>query len=174
MANLVNGFDMNTTDTEELEQSKEYLVSLKPDLRGLTVDTINTAASGNGWVIHLWNGDVINARYRMDDPSALQFQKCEEGVPVGSDVFAIPANAEHPGTALLFIDFMLENAAKNCTWTGYAMPTENSQKAYEELVKGEPSLQVGVEDLETGEQFANLEGEDRELWDRTWTEVKAA
>ena len=36
MANLVNGFDLNTTDPDELAQSVDYLVGLKPDLRGFT------------------------------------------------------------------------------------------------------------------------------------------
>jgi len=33
---------------------------------------------------------------------------------------------------------------------------------------------VTVDDLEIGDQYADLEGEDRLAWDRTWTEVKAA
>jgi spermidine/putrescine transport system substrate-binding protein len=174
MANLVNGFELNATDPAELDASKDYLIDLKPDLRGLTSDTITSMASGNAWIQHLWNGDVVNIRYRVDDPQTIQFQKCEEGQPVGSDCFAVPANAEHPGTALLFIDFLLEKSAQNVTWTGYPMPTDNSQRAYEKLVDADPELTVTVEDLEGGEEFANLEGEDRELWDRVWTEVKAA
>jgi spermidine/putrescine transport system substrate-binding protein len=174
MANLVNGYELNTTDPEELEVSKNYLIDLKPDLRGFSSNTITNISNGNAWIQHLWNGDVINARYRVDDPDSIQFQKCKEGKPVGSDVFAIPVNAEHPGTALLFIDFVLENSAKNATWTGYPMPTFTSEKPFADLTRNEPELQVTVEDLEGGEQFADLEGEDREAWDRVWTEVKAA
>jgi spermidine/putrescine transport system substrate-binding protein len=174
MANLVNGFDLNAADPESLEVSKEYLIGLKADLRGFTSDTITSMASGNAWIQHLWNGDVVNIRYRVDDPQSIQFQTCREGQPVGSDCFAIPANAEHPGTALLFIDFLLEKSAQNVEWTGYPMPTDNSEQAYADLVQDDPELQVTVEDLEGGEEFANLEGEARELWDRTWTEVKAS
>lgn len=174
MANLVNGFDLNATDPEELETSKQYLLEVKDSLRGYSSDTITQMSSGNAWIQHLWNGDIINARYRVDDPSTIKFQQNEEGVPVGSDVFAIPANAEHPGTALLFIDFVLENSAQNATWTGYPMPTNSSEKPYADLVKDEPELQISVEDLENGQEFANLEGDDREAWDRVWTEVKAS
>ena len=95
-------------------------------------------------------------------------------MPIGSDVFAIPTNAQHPGTALKFIDFIIENSARNGAWTGYPMATNSSEKRYAELVKGEPELQISVDDLEGGDQFANLEGADREEWDRTWTEVKAS
>ena len=174
MANLVNGFDLNTVDPDELETSKQYLLEVKDSLRGYSSDTITQMSSGNAWIQHLWNGDIINARYRVDDPSTIKFQRNEEGVPMGSDTFAIPANAEHPGTALLFIDFIVENSAQNATWTGYPMPTASSEKPYAALVEGEPELQLSVEDLESGEQFANLEGSDREAWDRVWTEVKAS
>jgi len=33
---------------------------------------------------------------------------------------------------------------------------------------------VTVHDLDIGEQYADLEGDDRKAWDRVWTEVKAA
>jgi len=174
MANLVNGYELNASEPEQLEQAVDYLVGLKPDLRGFSSDTITNMSSGNAWIQHLWNGDVINIRYRVDDPSSIKFQQNEEGVPVGSDVFAIPANAEHPGTALLFIDFILERSAANATWTGYPMPTRSSERPYANLVKNEPELQITVETLETGQQFADLQGDARLAWDQAWTEVKAA
>ena len=173
MANLVNGYELNATEQDQLNKSKDYVVDLKPKLRGFSTDTITNMSSGNAWIQHLWNGDVINIRYRVDDPSSIQFQKNKEGWPVGSDVFAIPTNAQHPGTALKFIDFMLENSAQNSTWTGYPMPTDSATKPYAKLTDGEPELQVTTDDLEKGQQFANLEGADRQAWDRTWIEIKA-
>jgi spermidine/putrescine transport system substrate-binding protein len=174
MANLVSGNELNASEPEQLEEAKQFLIDLKPNLRGFSSDTLTNMTSGNAWIQHVWNGDIINARYRIDDPANLRFQQNREGVPMGSDVFAIPANAEHPGTALMFIDFVIENSAQNATWTGYPMPTESSESPYADLVRGEPELQITVEDLEAGQEFTNLQGEDREAWDRAWTEVKAA
>jgi spermidine/putrescine transport system substrate-binding protein len=177
MANLLNGYDMNTVDPEELDRSKDVLIEFKPHLRGYSSDTITNMASGNAWIQHLWNGDIVNARYQVDNPEDLRFEKCEEGIPVGSDMFAIPVNAQHPGTAMLFIEFMLEpeNAAANTEWIGYPMPYRTgAQEAFAGLVKDDPSIEVTVADLENGKQFVNLEGEGRQLWDRTWTEVKVA
>jgi spermidine/putrescine transport system substrate-binding protein len=175
--NLRNGYDMNTVVESELEETKNWLVGLKPLLRGFSVDTITNMSSGNAWIQHLWNGDIINIRYRVDDPEAYQFQKIEQdGFPVGSDTFVIPVNAEHPGTALLFIDFMLDprNAAKNVSWNGYPMPNQGQDETFEELAKGDPNIVVTVDDLEGGDQFANLPQEDRELWTNTFLEVKAS
>jgi spermidine/putrescine transport system substrate-binding protein len=177
MANLVNGFDLNTTDEAELEKSKDYLISLKPKLRGFTADTITSMTSGNAWIQHLWNGDIVNIRSQVDNPEDFKFQKCDEGIPVGNDMFAIPANAQHPGTALVFIEFMLEpeHAAQNVEYIGYPMPYEGGAKeAFAGLVKDDPSIEVTIEDLEGGEEYENLEGEGRRAWDRAWAEVKAS
>jgi spermidine/putrescine transport system substrate-binding protein len=174
--NLLHGFDMNTVVEEELNATKDWLLGLKPLLRGFSVDTITNMSSGNAWIQHLWNGDIVNIRYRVDDPDAYQFEKVtKDGFPVGSDAFVIPVNAEHPGTALLFIDFMLDpkNAAENVSWNGYPMPNRGQDQTFADLAKGDPNIVVTTDDLENGDQFANLPQEDRELWTNTWLEVKA-
>ena len=32
-------------------------------------------SSGNAWIQHLWNGDIVNIRYRVDDPDDYRFEK---------------------------------------------------------------------------------------------------
>jgi spermidine/putrescine transport system substrate-binding protein len=177
MANLVNGYPLNEVDRDKLEQSKDYLVDLKPKLRGVSADTITNMVSGNAWIQHLWNGDIVNIRYQVDNPEDFKFQQCREGLPVGSDNFVIPVNAEHPGTALLFIEYMLEpeNAARNVEWIGYPMPYEGgATEAFEGLVKDDPEINVTVEDLDKGQQFKNLKGEGRLAWDEVWTDFRVA
>lgn len=177
MAHLANGVDLNSSDPADLEKARAYLVALKPKLRGISSDTITNMTGGSAYLQHLWNGDIVNIRNQVDNPEDFRFQKCSEGVPVGSDVMAIPVNAKHPGTALLFIDYMLEpeNAARNVEWIGYPMPYEGgATEAFQGLVKDDPSIAVTVEDLENGQQFDSLVGEARRAWNRTWTEARAA
>ena len=177
MANLVNGHDLNTTDEGELDESLDYLVDLKPKLRGITSDTVTSMTSGNAWLQQLWNGDLVNIRNQVDNPEDYKFQKCKEGIPVGNDTFAIPVNANHPGTAMLFIEYMIEpeNAARNVEWIGYPMPYQGGPtEAFEGLVADDPSINVTAKDLENGHQFRNLRGEGRLAWDRAWTEFKVS
>ena len=177
MANLVNGYPLNEIDEDKLEKSLSYLAELKPKLRGISTDTITNMTSGNAWIQHLWNGDIVNIRNSVDDPEDFKFQKCDEGIPVGSDNFAIPVNAKHPGTALLFIEWMLEpeHAAQNVEWIGYPMPYEGAPtEAFQGLVKDDPEINVTVEDLENGQQFENLKGEGRLAWDKVWTEFRVS
>jgi spermidine/putrescine transport system substrate-binding protein len=173
--NLVSGAELNSVDEGDVEKAKEWALSVKPKLRGFSTDDVQNMVSGNAWIHHGWNGDVVNIRNQVDKPENYSFQKCSEGIPLGTDCFAIPANAEHPGTALTFINFILdpENASKNIEYMGYPMPYTGPDETFAGLVKDDPAINVTVEDLESGQQFENLGAEGRRLWDRTWTEIKA-
>jgi spermidine/putrescine transport system substrate-binding protein len=174
--NLVNGAELNSVEEADVEKAKEWALSVKPKLRGFSTDDIQNMVSGNAWIHHGWNGDVVNIRNQVDKPENFTFQKCSEGIPLGTDCFAIPANAEHPGTALTFINFILEagNAAKNIEYMGYPMPYKGPDETFAGLVKDDPTINVTVDDLENGQQFENLGTDGRRLWDQTWTEIKAA
>jgi len=176
MGNYTNGYDLNSFEEDELDKTQQTLVDQKPLLRGYSTDDVQNMLNGNAWIHHGWNGDVVNVRNQADDPSIYKFEKCKEGIPVGADQMAIPANAEHPGTAMLFIDFMLdpENAAQNVAYFGYPMPNNGAVDAFQKLAQDDPAITVTTEDLERGDQFAPLAGERRRAWDRVWTEVKAA
>jgi spermidine/putrescine transport system substrate-binding protein len=173
--NLVSGAELNSVEEADVAKAKEWALGLKPKMRGFSTDDVQNMVSGNAWIHHGWNGDVVNIRNQVDAPDNFSFQKCSEGIPLGTDCFAIPANAEHPGTALTFINFILEaeNASKNIEYMGYPMPYEGPDETFAALVKDDPSINVTVEDLENGQQFGNLGVQGRRLWDQTWTEIKA-
>ena len=127
MANLVNGYELNAVEQDAARRGQATtLVGLKPDLRGFSHRHDHEhVVSGNAWIQHVWNGDVINIRNRVDDPEHYPVPEVQGGLPGRHRLFAIPVNAEHPGTALMFIDFMLDprTRRKNVEWTGYPMPT---------------------------------------------------
>ena len=173
--NLVNGNKLNDTDPDAVEKAKQWALDLKPKLRGYSTDDIQNVVSGNAWIHHGWNGDVVNVRNQVKKPENYSFQKCKEGLPVGTDCFAIPANAQHPGTALTFINFLLEpeNASANIEYMGYPMPYKGPDETFANLVKDDPAIDVTVEDLTNGQQYASLGASGRARWDQAWTEIKA-
>jgi spermidine/putrescine transport system substrate-binding protein len=173
--NLVNGNKLNDIDPEAVEKAKQWALDLKPKLRGYSTDDIQNVVSGNAWIHHGWNGDVVNVRNQVKKPENYSFQKCKEGLPVGTDCFAIPANAQHPGTALTFINFLLdpENASKNIEYMGYPMPYKGPDETFAGLVKDDPAIDVTVDDLTNGQQYASLGAAGRARWDQAWTEIKA-
>jgi len=173
--NLVNGNKLNDADPDAVEKAKQWALDLKPKLRGFSTDDIQNVVSGNAWIHHGWNGDVVNVRNQVKTPENYSFQKCKEGLPVGTDCFAIPANAAHPGTALTFINFLLdpENASKNIEYMGYPMPYKGPDETFAGLVKDDPAINVTVDDLTNGQQYSNLGAAGRARWDQAWTEIKA-
>ena len=176
MANLRLGFELSSVDPDVIDKSKQMLIDQKPLLRGYSTDDIQNLINGNAWIHHGWNGDVVNLRNQVKNPESYRFEKAKEGIPVGTDTIAIPANAEHPGTALLFLDFMLdpENASQNVAYFGYPMAVTGAEEAFAKIAEEDPAVQITLDDVKNGQQYAYLTGEDKALWDRTWTEVKAA
>ena len=175
-ANLLNGYDLNTTDPAELAQTKSTLEHQKEYLRGYSTNASPQLLSGTAWVHHAWNGDIVYTRNQAKkNPEKYKFETCKEGIPVGSDCMAIPSNAKSPGTALLFIDWMLdpEHASQNVAYFGYPMPIEGSEAAFAKLAKDDPAIEVSTEDLANGSQFKELTPVERKAWDRLWTEVRA-
>ena len=85
--------------------------------------------------------------WQADDPSIYGFEAPQQGTPVNSDTYAIPINARHPGTALLFIDYMLrpENVEKNINYIGYPMPVHGTEATYQEIVADYPECTVTVD-----------------------------
>ena len=175
MANLVNGYELNETDPDKLEKSQGVprgpQAQAARHLRGHDHEHDQRAGVDPA---------PLERRHRQHpqhgrQPRGLQVPEVQEGIPVGNDNFVIPVNAEHPGTALLFIEWMLEpeHAAQNVEWIGYPMPYEGApSEAFQGLVKDDPEINVTPEDLENGQQFENLKGDGRLEWDKVWTEFR--
>jgi spermidine/putrescine transport system substrate-binding protein len=112
--------------------------------------------------------------WQAEDPSIYGFQTPSEGAPVNSDAYAIPGNAEHPGTALLFIDYMLrpENVKKNLNWIGYPMPVHGTEDVYEAIVADYPECRVSIDDLAQDLYFDAGSVEEVQARDAAYTEIK--
>ena len=177
MAALRLGLDINTDDPGDLAKIKDALLAQKPLLRGYSTDDINNMAGGNAWIHHMWSGDFLNlVNYSVDKPENYAFIAPKEGAPLGSDTYAVPANAAHPGTALVFIDYLLrpENIEKNINFLGYPMPTKNGAAVFAALSKGYPETSVTVADLSQPNVFKTQTIEGKAARDAMWTEVKAS
>jgi spermidine/putrescine transport system substrate-binding protein len=176
-ANLINGFDLNTPDGNELEASKETLLAQKENARGFSTNSVQNLVNGAAVLHQAWNGDITNVRNQVDDPENFSYETCKEGVPVGTDLMSIPITAKSPGTAMLFMDWIIspENAAQNVNWNGYPQPVEGGLQAFAELVKTEPSIDVDLEALEDSAlEYRLADPTARQLWTETFTEVKAS
>jgi spermidine/putrescine transport system substrate-binding protein len=87
----------------------------------------------------------------------------------------IPKNAQHPGTALKFIDWMLhpENAKTNVNYFGYPQVTTTGIDAYKTLVAQYPYLNLSLDTAIHGLREIAPDGAKLQLWDSEWAKVKA-
>jgi spermidine/putrescine transport system substrate-binding protein len=176
MSLLRLGHDLNSGNADEVAAAADALIDLKPSLAGFSTDDYTNLSNGSAWIHHAWSGDVWYAMSLVDDPSTLEFQVNQEGVPLGSDQMSIAAASEHPGTALLFIDWMLdpENSAKNASWTGYANGTTAGNAALNEVLADVPFLQTSDDILSSASWKETLTGDRKRMWTQEWARIKAS
>ncbi len=174
MLSLLLGYELNTAATEELDVIIDKFRSLRPYLRGFSSDDYNNLLAGDAWMHQTWSGDMAALLWQAPDPSIYGFEAPKQGTPVNSDAYAIPVNAQHPGTALLFIDYMLrpENVEKNINYIGYPMPVHGTEATYEEIVADYPECTVTVEDLSRNLYFTNDSVAKTQARDAAYTEMK--
>ncbi|MFD7614555.1 spermidine/putrescine ABC transporter substrate-binding protein [Streptomyces sp. NPDC059828] len=174
-AALKLGLDLTTTDESDLGRITETLRSLRPHLRGFSSDSYNNLLNGNAVMTQAWSGDMAAMLGQAEDPSVLGFEIAKEGAPVNSDCYAIPSDARHPGTAMLFIDYMLrpENVKKNIEYIGYPMPVGGTEDTYAALVEPFPECLVSAKDLKDDLFFRNGSAKGEQARDTAWTHVKA-
>lgn len=175
MAALKLGLDINTAGRRDLRRIGDTIRSLRPHLRGFSSDDYNNLLNGNATITQAWSGDMVSVLNQAKDPSVYGFEAPKEGSPINSDCYAIPSNARHPGTAMLFIDYMLrpENVVKNVRYIGYPMPVRGTEDAYAALVKSLPDCLIAPGDLRTDRFFRNGSPGAQQSRDATWTDVEA-
>ena len=131
---------------------KKLLISQKEYLRAYSSDDVNNMVGGDAWIHHMWSGDFLYLQQGLvDDPTTFDFEAPSEGTPINSDAYAIPTNAKHPGTAMVFIDYLLrpENAIKNMNYLYYPFPVQGRAAGVRRPGQGRAGLQR--RDLRPGE-----------------------
>ncbi|MEU4269442.1 spermidine/putrescine ABC transporter substrate-binding protein [Streptomyces sp. NPDC026092] len=169
------GLPLTTDRPGDLDRVTDTLRTLRPRLRGFSSDSYNNLLNGNADMTQAWSGDMAAMLAQAKDPSVFGFETAREGAPVNSDCYAIPADAPHPGTAMLFIDYMLrpENVKRNIEYIGYPMPVRGTEDTYAALVEPFPQCQVTAADLRDDMFFRNGTATGEKARDAAWTDVKA-
>ena len=96
-ANLLNGFDLNTTDPAELEKTKATLEHQKEYLRGYSTNASPQLLSGTAWVHH-----ALERRHRLhaqpgEEPGELQVRDLQGGHPGRLGLHGDPVEREVAG-----------------------------------------------------------------------------
>ena len=171
------GYSINDIDPAHLEEAKNLLIEQSKCVKAYDSQTNDDLIiAGETVLAHIWTGDWLLA----SDPETggrdgIDYVIPDEGCTIWQDNMAVPVGAPNPYTAMVFINYTQypEIAAQNAEWVGYASPN----KAAKEFIDPDMLANESVyppPDVEARLQWIEDVGNAYELYDRVWTEFKAA
>jgi spermidine/putrescine transport system substrate-binding protein len=180
VALLMNGFDPNSTDEEEIAQASAWLMAQNRDDDGGTNVAEITFINARNLMLREevdmaigYSGDMlrINVDCECDD---YVYLLPEEGTNIWTDNLVIPANAPNPELAHAFIDYILDPqvGVDLSNWVAYATPNSASQELVAEETRTNPAIYPSEETLAKG-FFALYVGEAETLYSEAWNNLLA-
>jgi len=171
------GYSINDTDSAHLEEAKQLLIDQSKCVKAYDSQTNDDLIiSGETVLAHMWTGDAVLA----GDPDAggragIEYVIPQEGCTIWQDNMAVPVGAPNPYTAMVFMNYTQypEIAAQNAEYVGYGSPNA----AAKEFIDPDMLANQGVyppPEVEAHLQWIEDVGPALELYDRIWTEFKAA
>ena len=171
MALLANGYNMNSTNRNELEDAKNWLLKLKNNIKAYDSDSPkNFLISKEASIAVLWNAEASLAKNENLNIENI-FPK--EGFALSIDNFAIPKGAKHIDELYKFIDYILRADVMKEIISSY--PYKNVNKKADSLLdyKYLSNNASNIPDyiIKRGLFVKNI-GSNIKLYDRIWAEIK--
>lgn len=171
------GYSINDTDPAHLEEAKNLLIEQSDCVKAYDSQTNDDLIiSGETVLAHIWTGDAILAGLPdSGGREGIVYVIPEEGCTIWQDNLAVPVGAPNPYTAMVFINYLNdpEIAAQNAEWVGYGTPNAASKEFIDPDILADEGIYPPPE-VASRLQWIEDVGDALELYDRVWTEFKAA
>jgi spermidine/putrescine-binding protein len=178
MALLTLGYDVNSTDPAQLEEAKQKLIELMPNIRVFDSDSPKTPLlAGDVDLGIVWNGEAFLAK--QENP-AFDYVFPEEGSIIFYDGMGIPVHAPHPDISYAWFNYLTQGDVSWLTLVDY--PYTNPNQAALEYAKANhgdvyeaymasPITNTPADIFAKGHEVKDL-GSALLLYDKIWTEIK--
>ncbi|MEW5942144.1 MAG: spermidine/putrescine ABC transporter substrate-binding protein [Chloroflexota bacterium] len=178
MVLLTLGYDVNTTNPDELNEAKEKLAQLVPNVRAFDSDSPKTALiAGDVDLGMTWTGEAFLAQ--QEDP-AFQYVYPKEGAILWQDNYAVPVGAPHLDAAYAWINYTMQGSMFWMMLRDF--PYTNPSKAALDFAKANyadiynayinsPITNTPPDAIAAGHRIDDV-GDALPLYDQIWTEVK--
>lgn len=175
MVLLYLGFNPSTTDAAEINRARDFLIKHKDNIKAFVADSGQDVLNqGEIDLTNEWSGDMFQV---MQENPDLRFAIPKEGSTVYTDLMAIPKGAPHKELAEEFMNFILEPeiGARISNFIHYGSPnlTARERKLIDAKDLKNPAIYPPPE-IWAKLQYVDDVGPALSLYDRAWTEVKAA
>jgi len=157
IAQYMLGYDVNTTNTQELDHCAEVLLQQKPVLQQYVMDEIfATMQNEEAWIAPYYAGDCLTM---MSENENLAFYLPEDqGFNLFIDAMCIPSCAKEKEAAETFINFLCdpEIAGANMDWICYSTPISAAKDYMDPDTVSNPVSYPSDEILANGSSYAFL------------------
>ena len=171
MALLANGFDMNSTNEQELIVAKNWLLKLKDNIKAYDSDSPkNFLISKEASIAVLWNAEGALASMENNH---IENVVPKEGVALSTDNFAIPKGAKNVNELYEFIDYILRPDVMAEIIKSYPYKSINMASYYflDSNYINNNAANFNNEVTRNGHFVKNI-GEHISMYDRVWAMIK--
>lgn len=175
IAEIKNGFSLNTEDPEELKAAAEDLTDQKKIVQAYVMDEIfDKMGAGDALIAPYYAGDALTI---MEENDSLNFVVPKSGTNLFVDAMCIPASSKQKEAAEMYINFMCEPdiAYANIDYICYSTPHSAAFEMLDEEVSSNPISYPDDEFIaDKTTVFVNLSDEANMDMQTLWTEMKSA
>ena len=175
IAEIMQGYSINTEDSQELKEAAEKLTEQKKIVQGYVMDEIfDKMIAGDAWIAPYYAGDALTI---LEENENLNFVVPKSGTNLFIDAMCIPTCSKQKEAAEMYINFMCEPdiAYSNIEYICYSTPHEGAYEMLDEETKNNPISYPDDEFIENKTTvFVNLSDEANREMQNLWTEMKSA
>jgi spermidine/putrescine transport system substrate-binding protein len=169
------GYSLNSEVQSEIDEAKELLIEIKPNIDTINSTYIDRSINGEIDFGMGWNGDVRRAIVELAKKDReMVYMIPEDSTEYWVDNWVIPAASEHPVAAHKWINFVLDPVAagKEFNYHQFPVPVEGMTGVDKDLA-ADPVINIPDEKIQTYETILETPKGVQQR-NRAYTEFKAA
>lgn len=169
----VLGYDLNTTNTAELDEAANMLIEQKSLVQAYLLDEAarTKVSSGNAAMAVIYNGEAYLA---FEENENVAYAVPQEGTNIWMDSWVIPKTAQHKESAEKFLDFMCREdiAAMNFDYIYYSTPNQAVYDSLDADVQSEKAIFPDQSIIDNSSVFKYLGSDTEKYYTDLWFKIK--
>ncbi len=147
----LHGFDVNTTDKDELEIARQELMALRPHIQSIDSDNYpQTLRDGDALIALAWNGTAFLMQ-QEEDYKDTGYTIPSEGTILWVDTWVLLDQAPHPNAAYTFLNWIQDPDVQvtESLYAGYASCNDEAMNLLPPEFANSPAIAVPPEVLDS-------------------------
>ena len=169
----VLGYDLNTTNTAELDEAANMLIEQKSLVQAYLLDEAarTKVSSGNAAMAVIYNGEAYLA---FEENENVAYAVPQEGTNIWMDSWVIPNTCQHKESAEKFLDFMCREdiAAMNFDYIYYSTPNQAVYDSLDADVQQEKAIFPDQSVIDNSSVFKYLGSDTEKYYTDLWFKIK--